>query len=77
MKWLEALILAGRIHHDGDPVLEWMVSNVVCHRDHKDNIYPNKEKPENKIDGVIALIMALSRVMVLRPQGTSMEVMVV
>jgi phage terminase large subunit-like protein len=33
--------------------------NVVCHRDHKDNIYPNKEKPENKIDGVIALIMAL------------------
>jgi len=37
---------------------------VVCHRDHKDNIYPNKEKPENKIDGVVALCMALARMQV-------------
>lgn len=63
MKFLEELVLQGKFHHNGDPVLEWMVSNVVCHRDRKDNIYPNKEKPENKIDGVIALLMALSRAM--------------
>jgi phage terminase large subunit-like protein len=61
MKELEALVLAGRFHHDGDPVLAWMVSNVVCHRDQKDNIYPRKERVENKIDGVVALIMALGR----------------
>jgi phage terminase large subunit-like protein len=61
MKELEALVLSGRFHHDGDPVLAWMVSNVVCHRDQKDNIYPRKERVENKIDGVIALIMALGR----------------
>jgi phage terminase large subunit-like protein len=35
MKELEALVLAGRFHHDGDPVLAWMVSNVVCHRDRR------------------------------------------
>jgi phage terminase large subunit-like protein len=61
MKELEALVLSGRFHHDGDPVLAWMVSNVVCHRDQKDNIYPRKERVENKIDGVVALIMALGR----------------
>jgi phage terminase large subunit-like protein len=38
-----------------------MASNVVAHLDAKDNIYPRKERPENKIDGIVALIMALSR----------------
>jgi phage terminase large subunit-like protein len=59
MKRLEELVLQRKFRHDGCPVLEWMVSNVVCHRDHKDNIYPNKDKPENKIDGIVALILAL------------------
>lgn len=63
MKELEALVLKRRIRHNGDPVLTWMVSNVVCHRDAKDNIYPRKERNENKIDGVVALIMALNRAM--------------
>jgi len=61
MKTLEALVLQGKLIHDGDPVLGWMVSNVVAHLDAKDNIYPRKERPENKIDGIVALIMALSR----------------
>ena len=63
MKELEKLVLSGKLHHDGCPVLTWMVSNVVCHLDLKDNIYPRKERPENKIDGVVALIMALGRLM--------------
>jgi len=62
MKQLEALVLDGRFHHDGDPILSWAVSNVVCHYDKKDNIYPTKEKPENKIDPLVALLMALGRV---------------
>jgi len=61
MKTLEALVLQGKLIHDGDPVLGWMVSNVAAHLDAKDNIYPRKERPENKIDGIVALIMALSR----------------
>jgi len=63
MKQLEALVLSGRFHHDGDPVLAWMVSNVVCHIDAKDNIYPRKERQENKIDGVVAVLMALGRLL--------------
>ncbi len=63
MKQLEALVLQKRLVHNGDPILSWMISNVVCHRDQKDNIYPRKEREENKIDGVVALIMALGRQM--------------
>lgn len=62
MKRLTELVLTKRFCHNGDPVLEWMAANVVCHMDHKDNIYPNKDKPENKIDGIVALIMALARI---------------
>ncbi len=61
MKTLEALVLQRKLAHDGDPVLGWMASNVVAHLDAKDNIYPRKERAENKIDGIVALIMALSR----------------
>nr|WP_249198642.1 terminase TerL endonuclease subunit [Gluconobacter cerinus] len=59
MKELEALVLLRRLHHDGNPVLAWCIANVVCHTDAKENIYPRKERPENKIDGAVALIMAL------------------
>ena len=39
-----------------------MISNVVCHRDNKDNIYPRKERNENKIDGPVAVIMGIGRI---------------
>jgi len=61
MKTLEALVLQNKLIHDGCPVLGWMASNVVAHLDAKDNIYPRKERPENKIDGIVALIMGISR----------------
>lgn len=69
MKELEAMVLSGRLHHDGNPMLRWMVSNVACHRDAKDNIYPRKQRPENKIDGVVAALMALNRAL-LAPEDT-------
>lgn len=69
MKTLEALVLTNKLKHDGNPVLTWMMSNVVAHRDVKDNIYPRKERPENKIDGVVALIMALARALLGEPQS--------
>lgn len=61
MKEVEALVLQRKLAHGDCPVLTWMASNVVAKLDVKDNIYPNKERPENKIDGIIGLIMALSR----------------
>lgn len=60
-KTLDGLVMSGKIIHDGDPVLAWMMSNVVCRTDQKDNVYPVKERAENKIDGAIALIMGLGR----------------
>lgn len=61
MKQLEAFVVSNKLRPGHNPVLTWMMSNVVAHLDKKDNIYPNKERPDNKIDGVIALIIALSR----------------
>ncbi|TQK10239.1 terminase large subunit [Herbaspirillum sp. SJZ107] len=61
MKELESAIKAGRVHHDGNPMLTWMMSNVVAKLDAKDNIYPRKEKPEQKIDGPVAAIMGVGR----------------
>lgn len=58
MKETEALMRERRLIHDGDPVLTWMVSNVVAREDAKDNVYPRKDRPENKIDGAVALISA-------------------
>lgn len=65
MKELEELVVAKRFHHNGDPVLGWAIANVVCHRDAKDNIYPRKERAEQKIDPAIALVMGLARLMVI------------
>lgn len=68
MKELEALIETGNLRHNGDPVLTWMMSNVIKKEARGGGptkyYYPAKERPENKIDGVLALLMALSRHMV-------------
>lgn len=61
MKELEGLVADRKLQHSGNPVLTWNMANVVCHRDRKENIYPVKLRIENKIDGAVALIMALSR----------------
>jgi phage terminase large subunit-like protein len=62
-KELDAAMQAERIKHDGNPVLEWCVSNVVGHYDARSNVYPRKQRPENKIDAAIALIMTIGRCM--------------
>jgi len=61
MKQLEALIHAGKIEHPHDPVMTWMISNVMAKIDKKDNVFPFKNRHESKIDGAVAAIMALSR----------------
>lgn len=63
MKQMDGLIRAKRIIHNGDPVFTWMLSNVVAKADAKDNVYPRKEREENKIDGPIAHMSALGRIM--------------
>jgi phage terminase large subunit-like protein len=60
MKQADALIRARKLRHNGDPVMSWMVSNVVAKSDAKDNVYPRKDREEKKIDGFVALITALA-----------------
>lgn len=64
MKQLEGLIRAGTIRHTGNPVMAWMMSNVVASANAKDEVYPRKERDEAKIDGPVALILALGRCLV-------------
>jgi phage terminase large subunit-like protein len=58
-KDLDARMRSGGIAHPYGPrdPLSWMIGNVVGHYDAKENVYPRKERPENKIDGAVALIM--------------------
>lgn len=59
-KTLQALFYAGKLRYPAwDQVLEWMLGNVVVREDTNGNIKPNKERPENKIDGAVSLIMSL------------------
>lgn len=55
------LMMAGKIIHGGNPILKWMAGNVVVRRDPAENIKPDKEKSPEKIDGIVAAIMALDR----------------
>ena len=60
-KELMKLVLEKRIAHGGNEVLEWMVDNIFIKTDPAGNIKPDKEKSTEKIDGAIAMIMALDR----------------
>lgn len=73
MKEIEALIRSRAIAHNGDPVYTWMLSNVVSKPDKKDNDYPNKDRPENKIDGPVAEIMAMARWMLIEDNKSIYE----
>ena len=42
--------------------MTWCAGNVVAHMDAKENIFPRKDKVEEKIDGMVALIMAMNQV---------------
>lgn len=61
MKEFYKLLLEGKITHGGNPVLRWMAGNVVAETDAAENIKPSKKKSVEKIDGIVATIMALDR----------------
>lgn len=67
MKELEAAITAGRFHHDGNPIMTWCIGNVIGKflPGNDDVVRPIKQGEDNKIDGAVALIMAIGRVLTL------------
>lgn len=55
------LIVSEKIRHDGNAVLRWMALNAAGARDSKDNLFISKAKSTEKIDGIIASVMAIGR----------------
>lgn len=62
-KQLEKMVLSQEINHEGDPVLRWMCSNVMLKEDAAGNIKVDKSKSKEKVDGIVALIIALGEKM--------------
>jgi phage terminase large subunit-like protein len=61
MKEIEAAIYSRRLAHDDNPVTNWMASNVIVKPDQNRNLFPRRDRPQNKIDGMLATIMAMGR----------------
>ena len=60
-KSLEKAILSRRLRHDGHPVLRWCLGNVAVEQDAAGNLKPSKAKSTERIDLVVALVMAIDR----------------
>lgn len=65
----ERRLLEKKIHHGGHPVLRWMANNVAVREDPAGNKKPDKASSQGKIDGIVALLLGLDRVM--RQQNTA------
>ncbi|MFA5423829.1 MAG: terminase TerL endonuclease subunit [Phycisphaerae bacterium] len=77
-KMFEELILGKRLRHNNNPVLRWAVGNTMVEIDAAGNIKPSKKKSTERIDPVVAIIMALGRWMasgtVVNADGNLMKV---
>ena len=60
-KELQRLLPEGKIRHGGNPLLAWCASNVALAEDPAGNLKPDKERSGDKIDPMVALVMALGR----------------
>lgn len=63
-KDFEARVMKRQVRHAHNPIMKWCVANAVITQDAASNIKPDKEKASGKIDGVVATIMAMSRLIV-------------
>ena len=72
-KELEALVMAQRLRHGSNPVLNWMIGNACVRMDENENIRPVKQSKNSnkKIDMVIALVMAIGISMTTEEDNTS------
>ena len=60
-KALEAAILSKTLRHNGHPVLRWCIGNVALETDAAGNIKPSKKASTERIDGVVALVIAIDQ----------------
>lgn len=75
MKEFEGAYVAGNLLHNGDPVLQWAASNVMLKESRNKLYYPAKAAVANKIDPIVASVMAMARAMaVVEEEGFFSEV---
>lgn len=55
------LVKERRFEHGGNPVLRWMADNTVVEQDSIGRWRPSKRKAKKRIDGIVAVIMAIDR----------------
>lgn len=70
-KEIERLILAGCLKFASNPVLDWMFSNVKISSDPNGNRKPDRQRSTDKIDGIVAIILALARIIIAEAKKTS------
>jgi phage terminase large subunit-like protein len=58
-KKIESLALDHMLFHGGGPVFEWMANNVVISLSRDGKQRPDKGKSAHKIDGIVAVMMAI------------------
>lgn len=73
---LEKLILACSLAHGGNPVTRWMRNNAAVAQDSADNPRPAKEKATERIDGIVATIMALGKAVLPREPEPAHQILV-
>ena len=61
-KEFERRLLAAELNHGGHPILRWMANGVVIKTDPAGNMKPDKESSADRIDGIVAAILALSAI---------------
>ena len=62
-KEFEKRLLLKKLHHGRNPILTWMADNVAVSQDPAGNLKPDKAASQGKIDGIVALLMAMDRAM--------------
>jgi phage terminase large subunit-like protein len=53
-------VLQGKLRHGGHPILRWCAANVTVEQDSNENLKPSKKKSHERIDGISALVNALT-----------------
>jgi phage terminase large subunit-like protein len=69
-KELEKMVLGRTFRHGGNPVARWCASNVMLEQDAAGNIKPSKAKSTEKIDAIVALVMAIWRAVLARDESS-------
>jgi len=76
VKAIEALVLMKKLNHGNNPVMGWCVSNVLLVKDPADNVKMDKSKSQERIDGAVAMAMAIGRAESYRDETADWESLV-